>query len=226
MNLICSSLANKEDGLNFPSIYLQTEYNPRRSTSHTFQMQRAQGQRRKIMQTYSTNSHKDDIGPQMRLTFLEQQQAFCQKLVAFEDKMRAFEARCRDFRAWINQKKHQRETLVRAHMAVRTSVAVDLQQTGSLVCSPSPHMGELTDAQWKHIATLLNTQRGRGRPRADARCTINGILYVFITKCPWRQIPKRYGSYRRARKTPVFQAGDGSAVARCDPIPVALDKVT
>lgn len=32
-----------------------------------------------------------------------------------------------------------------------------------------------------------------GRPRADDRTTINGILYVLTTGCRWAELPKRYG---------------------------------
>ncbi len=41
---------------------------------------------------------------------------------------------------------------------------------------------ELTDEQWQHLRHLLPLPRkGRGRPRADDRQTLNGILYVLRT---------------------------------------------
>lgn len=33
-----------------------------------------------------------------------------------------------------------------------------------------------------------------GRPRANGRRTIEGILYVLITGCRWRDMPRKYGA--------------------------------
>lgn len=54
---------------------------------------------------------------------------------------------------------------------------------------------ELTDEQWRHLEPLLPSPRkGRGRPRADNRNTLNGILYVLRTGCRWQDVPREYGS--------------------------------
>jgi transposase len=42
---------------------------------------------------------------------------------------------------------------------------------------------ELTDAQWALIQPQLPPPKKRGRPRAQDRRTINGILYVLRTGC-------------------------------------------
>ena len=64
--------------------------------------------------------------------------------------------------------------------------------------------GDLTDAQWEAIKDLLPPPRRRGRPRADDRRTLNGILYVLRTGCRWQDLPSRYGSpvtcWRRLRQ--------------------------
>ncbi|MGC8961837.1 MAG: transposase [Candidatus Bathyarchaeia archaeon] len=39
---------------------------------------------------------------------------------------------------------------------------------------------------------------GTGRPRADDRHTMNGILYGLVTGCRWMDMPIRYGSYATA----------------------------
>lgn len=53
---------------------------------------------------------------------------------------------------------------------------------------------ELTDEQWKLIKPLL-PERGRmGRPRADDRKTINGILWVLRTGARWADMPRNYGA--------------------------------
>lgn len=54
---------------------------------------------------------------------------------------------------------------------------------------------ELTDEQWDYIMPHLPPPSEVGRPRADDRKTINGILYVLSTGCAWCYMPKAYGSY-------------------------------
>jgi transposase len=53
---------------------------------------------------------------------------------------------------------------------------------------------ELTDAQWALIQPHLPPPKKRGRPRAQDRHTINGILYVLRTGCRWHDLPPLYGS--------------------------------
>jgi transposase len=54
---------------------------------------------------------------------------------------------------------------------------------------------ELSDAQWKFIRFHLPPQPKVGRKRANDRKTINGILFILITGCRWRDIPRCYGPY-------------------------------
>ncbi len=51
----------------------------------------------------------------------------------------------------------------------------------------------MSDEMWKFIEPLLPPQAGEGRPRSDARATINAILYVLKTGMPWNDLPKEYG---------------------------------
>ena len=57
---------------------------------------------------------------------------------------------------------------------------------------------ELSDEQWTFIEPLLPPKARTGRPRADDRKTLNGILYVLVTGCRWMDMPERYGSYKTA----------------------------
>lgn len=59
---------------------------------------------------------------------------------------------------------------------------------------------ELSDKQWKIMQKHLPKPAGTGRPRADDRTTINGILYVLTTGCRWEEMPKRYGSKSTAHR--------------------------
>lgn len=55
---------------------------------------------------------------------------------------------------------------------------------------------ELTDQQWEKLKRYLpKPKQGKGRPEADPRKTLNGIIYVLKTGCPWADMPKKYGSY-------------------------------
>ena len=54
---------------------------------------------------------------------------------------------------------------------------------------------DLTDKEWEIIRPLLPPKAKVGRPRADDRKTLNGILYVLSTGCRWDDLPpERYGS--------------------------------
>ena len=54
---------------------------------------------------------------------------------------------------------------------------------------------DLTDQDWELLRPLLPGHNKTGRPRANDRQTLNGILYVLHTGCRWEDIPpERYGS--------------------------------
>lgn len=54
---------------------------------------------------------------------------------------------------------------------------------------------ELSDEQWEAIAPIIPGKRARrGRPRAGARRTLDGILYILMTGKPWEEVPRQYGS--------------------------------
>jgi transposase len=50
--------------------------------------------------------------------------------------------------------------------------------------------GDLRDDQWELIAPLLPSRKKRGRPRADDRRTLNGILWVLRSGARWKDLPK------------------------------------
>jgi putative transposase len=71
---------------------------------------------------------------------------------------------------------------------------------------------ELPDSMWARIEPLLpkpkSRYRGRGknrkhiggRPAADRRTLMTGILYVLRTGCQWNALPKAYGSGKTAHR--------------------------
>jgi transposase len=52
----------------------------------------------------------------------------------------------------------------------------------------------LTEGQWAFIYSYLPLPARTGRPRADDRRTIEGILYILITGCRWQDLPREYGA--------------------------------
>jgi len=59
---------------------------------------------------------------------------------------------------------------------------------------------EVSDGEWEVIKSLLPPRSRVGRPRADDRMVLNGILYVLVTGCRWMDMPLKYGSYKTAWK--------------------------
>ena len=61
-----------------------------------------------------------------------------------------------------------------------------------------------TDTQWTFIQPLLPPPARTGRPRANDRRTIEGIVYILTTGCRWQDLPREYGApttvWRRLRR--------------------------
>ncbi|MBI4424285.1 MAG: transposase [Elusimicrobia bacterium] len=57
-------------------------------------------------------------------------------------------------------------------------------------------VGMLPDAQWARVSQLLPQRRRPrvGRPPADIRRAFGGVLWRILTKAPWREMPRTYGS--------------------------------
>jgi transposase len=54
---------------------------------------------------------------------------------------------------------------------------------------------DVTGEQWVVIEPLIPKQKvGPGRKRNDDRRTLNGILFVLKSGCPWADVPRVYGS--------------------------------
>jgi len=51
----------------------------------------------------------------------------------------------------------------------------------------------LTDEEWKLIDGLFDPPAKTGRPRADRRMVVDGILWILRTGSPWRDLPEEFG---------------------------------
>jgi transposase len=56
------------------------------------------------------------------------------------------------------------------------------------------YRGDLSEAQWRRLGPLL-PRSTTGRPRADDRRFVNGMLWIDRTGAPWRDLPERYGKW-------------------------------
>lgn len=60
-------------------------------------------------------------------------------------------------------------------------------------------MRDLTAGQWRALAPLLERVRPRtGRGFADFGPTFAGVVFRLRTGVPWRDLPPRFGPWRRA----------------------------
>lgn len=56
---------------------------------------------------------------------------------------------------------------------------------------------DLTDRQWDCIKDDVPCAKAGGRPRSvDTRQVINAILYLLVTGCQWRMLPKQYPKWQ------------------------------
>ncbi len=73
---------------------------------------------------------------------------------------------------------------------------------------------DLTEKQWAKLAPLLPEEKrrkdGKGRPQADKRLVINGILWVLRTGAPWKDLPARYASRATCHRWLTRWAADGT----------------
>lgn len=51
------------------------------------------------------------------------------------------------------------------------------------------YRSDVSDTQWEYLQRLLAQGARTGRPRANDREILNGILYVLKTGCQWEDLP-------------------------------------
>ena len=73
---------------------------------------------------------------------------------------------------------------------------------------------DITDDQWQRVAPLLPELRPRselrGRPLANTRAVLNGVLWVMFSGATWSAMPRKYPSYQTCHRR--FKAWHQSGV--------------
>lgn len=54
---------------------------------------------------------------------------------------------------------------------------------------------EPPDAAWDLVADIFSEPRRNGRPRANDRLMLNGVLWVLCSGAAWRDMPERFGPW-------------------------------
>ena len=55
------------------------------------------------------------------------------------------------------------------------------------------YTSEMSEGQWRRLAWMLPKRKGAGRPvELDMRAVVNAVLYVLVTGCQWRNLPREY----------------------------------
>ncbi|NML32706.1 transposase [Paraburkholderia antibiotica] len=63
---------------------------------------------------------------------------------------------------------------------------------------------DITDQEWQRVMKLLPELRPRtelrGRPQADTRSVLNGVLWVIYSGAVWSAMPRRYPAYQTCHR--------------------------
>ncbi|WP_175857492.1 transposase [Burkholderia anthina] len=63
---------------------------------------------------------------------------------------------------------------------------------------------DLTDHEWRCVVPLLPEMQPRtelrGRPLANTRAVLNGVLWVIYSGATWSAMPRRYPSYQTCHR--------------------------
>jgi transposase len=94
------------------------------------------------------------------------------------------------------------------------------------ICMGVREFREVSDYEWEVIRPFLPPRSRVGRPRADDRMVLNGIVYVLTSGCRWC----KYGSYktawRRLKEMGVWESIFKTLASMRDLSRVSVDSTT
>jgi len=103
---------------------------------------------------------------------------------------------------------HLANHVVRQALEVATSRIVSAV-TPVAALAP-PRFEPMRDAQWKAIAAIAESTRGRSGARTDLRRTVDAIRWVLLTGAKWRELPAEYGAATTSWRWYERWCGDGT----------------
>jgi transposase len=68
----------------------------------------------------------------------------------------------------------------------------------------------ISDEQWAAIDPLLPVTKRTGRPKANSRRVLNGIIYVLLTGTAWGKLPAEYGKPTTCWRRLRYWSNDGT----------------
>lgn len=83
---------------------------------------------------------------------------------------------------------------------------------------------DLTDEEWERLEPLLPRNALHGRPWADHRTVINGVLHRVRAGCPWRDLPERFGPWKTVYNRHRRWSGDGTWESILDTLRAGCDQ--
>ena len=71
---------------------------------------------------------------------------------------------------------------------------------------------DISDELWLRLEPYVRPKRNdpRGRPNADTRRILNGVIWILRTGAPWRDLPEEYGPWKTVYKRFNFWAKSGT----------------
>jgi transposase len=104
---------------------------------------------------------------------------------------------------------HLANHVVRQGLEIATEHIVEAV-TPVAALPPAPFR-PMRDAQWKAIAAIVESTRGRcGGARTDLRRTVDAIRWILHTAAKWRELPAEYGAPTTCWRWYERWCGDGT----------------
>ena len=84
---------------------------------------------------------------------------------------------------------------------------------------------ELADDQWELVEPLIPKSLAKtGRPPADRRLMLDGMLWILVTGAPWRDLPERFGPWHTVHGRFSKWRRDGVFAKVIEALQVKLDE--
>lgn len=154
---------------------------------------------------------------EIAVEFHEQQMRFQEQRLRYQSWVHQFDQNMgklserRNKRQLLDRKERESSKIFRIQrFSSETSVAPSVAPPQVPTSPAKRAFTELTDEEWNLVSTVLPKTKKQGRPLADSRSLLNGILYAKALNCSWRAIPRRYAAYATCWRRYLHWTEDGT----------------